>query len=117
MEELKTYIVSTENLRKNCRLVFLTRTGQAVIRLHLNQAFNAVCKKAKIKKITPDSLRGIYRTFIEQGYSEYAIMHSKKDSIKHLPERIKEFENKIKRRQKMYNNLINRFPGLEKQKA
>ena len=117
MKELKEYIDSTTDIRKNCDLVFLTRTGKAVTRLRLNQAFYTACEEAKIKKITPDSLRGIYKMLKEQGYHDYAIMHSKKDAIKRFPERKNEFEKNLKERQEIFKNLINQFPEIENKRV
>jgi len=78
MKELQKYVNETNKLRSDKQFVFLTRTGEQVTRLRLNYSFARVCELARIKKISPDYLRGIYKMFIQQRYKEKDIMYSKK---------------------------------------
>lgn len=82
MKELKEYITTTDSTRRSSPFVFITRTGEPVTRLRLNYSFAHVSKQAGIKKVTPDSLRGMWKMFIQQNYNVVAIIQSKQAKMK-----------------------------------
>jgi len=92
MQDLKTYIDSTVAIRNKHRSIFITRTGKKVTRRRINYSFTQVCKQEEIKKITPDSLRGLWNIFMKQKFPPKAIMQSKQTRIE---ESKKEWQKKV----------------------
>jgi len=76
MDELKIYLESTAETRKDSPYVFITRRGKVVTRLRLNYSFDVAGKKAKLKiKVTPHVLRATWVTLVRgQGASDSQIM-------------------------------------------
>jgi len=82
IKELKEYINSTVSQRKGSSLVFVTRNGKPVTRSRLNYSFNQASQQAEIKKVSPESLRSTWTILKQQGWSDIAIMESKKARVR-----------------------------------
>ncbi len=98
MEELSDYITNTANMRGASDIVFITRTGKAVTRSRLNYSFTeawAVMTSNK-DKITPDSLRFLWDSLIQDGYRDESIMQSKEARIGQSNKMKIEFLNNLK---------------------
>lgn len=78
MSELKNYIEISAQERKQSASVFITRNGKSVTRTRLNYSFEKTCSQAQIKRISSESLRTLWVVLKQQGYSDNAIMNSKK---------------------------------------
>ncbi len=75
MDEIRNYINSTDEQRKDSQYVFITRTGNPITRSRFNYSFAMASTNAKIKKVTPHMLRATWVTLVKgQGVQDTEIM-------------------------------------------
>lgn len=67
IEELKKYIRSTADIRGDSMQVFITRTGRRIARSRCNYSFSKASKAARIKHVTPYTIRATYVTLVKGG--------------------------------------------------
>jgi len=78
ISELRNYIKTTAEQRKDSQLVFVTKKGKKIVRSRLNFSFAKASSKSAIKKVGPRILRATWVALKQQRYSDSAIMQRKK---------------------------------------
>jgi integrase len=81
LKELEEYIAHTAPQRKESRFVFVTKNSKPLTRSRLNASFAQASSLANIKRVTPETLRSTWMLLKQQGYTDTAIMDSKKSRL------------------------------------